>query len=91
MFIILTIIGWAFFGYIEYLIHSCGEKTLLIQLFGKLGVDFRPKAEAGWLVIAFLLWARFGWYGCLAGAAAMSLQLIISAHMFKHFYRRGCN
>lgn len=91
MFIILTAIGWAFFGYIEYLIHSCGEKTLLIQLFEKLGADLRPKAEAGGLVVCFLLWARFGWYGCLAGAVAMTLQLVISAHMFKHFYRCGFN
>ena len=82
---------WAFIGYMEYSIANVNEPTILSCVYAKVGVDLRPGAEATGFIIAFLVWFFIGWRPCWAIVAAMSLQMIISAKLFKHFYRKGFN
>lgn len=82
---------WAFVGYLEYNLYKVDEPTVINSIFKKFGVDFHPGAEAGWFIIAFLFWFVYGWHALAAIVLAMSLQLIISAKLFKYFYRRGFN
>lgn len=82
---------WAFVGYLEYSLNNVNEPTIFGIIFKKLGADFHPGAEVGWFIIAFLTWFVFGWSALAVVVLSMSLQLVISVHLFKYFYRRGSN
>lgn len=88
---LLALIAWVFVAFVEHCIAKAGGLTIIGHLFAKLGADLRPGAETGGFAVAFIVWFLYGWWACWAVVAAMSIQLIVSANLFKFFYKNNFN